>query len=92
MFSRFPSFVFVGLVPHEKLIELYSECLCVISPLISGSGVKVKNLEAIQLGVELILTEFSNIGVPVSDNKYVTPNKPVEFVDAMVNFYDALLV
>lgn len=92
LFSRFPSFVFVGLVPHEKLIELYSECLCVISPLISGSGVKVKNLEAIQLGVELILTEFSNIGVPVSDNKYVTPNKPVEFVDAMVNFYDALLV
>ena len=61
--SKFPGIDMAGFVTEEKLMNLYSHCLCVISPILKGSGIKIKNIEAMQLGVPIVMTEFSSRGI-----------------------------
>ena len=42
------------------------------------------------LGVDLLLTEFSNIGIPDSNKKVVAPNDAETFVGYMGCFYERL--
>jgi hypothetical protein len=52
-----------GEIPYEQLNELYRSCVCVVSPIISGTGIKVKNLEAVTKGIPLVTTHLSSRGI-----------------------------
>lgn len=53
----------MGEVPYSQLDALYATCVCLVSPIISGTGIKVKNLEAVAKGVPLVTTRISARGV-----------------------------
>jgi glycosyltransferase involved in cell wall biosynthesis len=53
----------VGEVSREELDRLFSSCVCVISPIISGTGIKIKILEATQRGVPVVATAASAKGI-----------------------------
>lgn len=84
-FKGYKKIKFLGLLSKDDLYDLYSKCISVISPVLTGSGIKIKNLETIKLGVPIITTKFADIGIPDSDFKIVVDNNPNIFVDAMVN-------
>ncbi len=52
-----------GEIPYEQLNELYRSCVCLVSPIISGTGIKVKNLEAVTKGIPLVTTHLSARGI-----------------------------
>lgn len=86
-FSRYDFIKFTGLIDSDRLICLYSKCICAISPINRGGGVKVKNIEAIQLGVDIVLTKFSDIGIPESKYKHVAEEGSSCFVNKMNEIY-----
>ncbi|MTH47356.1 glycosyltransferase [Intestinirhabdus alba] len=91
-FSIYKNISLVGRVPENELHELYSTCIACISPIITGGGIKIKNIEAIKLGIPLIATEFSCIGIDTSaENVIVTENDSCSFYEAMLEYYYELL-
>lgn len=87
-FSKYDNLEIMGRVSEEKLVELYSECLACISPIITGGGVKIKNIEAMQLGVPLIATQFSCIGLNTKNKDvYISEDNSSSFYAAMTNYY-----
>jgi mannosyltransferase len=70
-FLKYKCIRFSGFVSNEELIKYYGSCICVISPIISGGGVKVKNIEAISLLIPILMTEFSAIGIDSKNNALV---------------------
>lgn len=59
--------LFTGNISQNDLDSLYEKCLFVISPILSGSGIKVKNIEAIKNGIPIVMTHFSSIGVRLNN-------------------------
>lgn len=83
-FFKYKSVQFSGLLSSEDLMELYESCLLVISPIFSGGGVKIKNIETISYGVPLVATKFSCVGINVdSDLVYVTNNSIDDFCNVL---------
>lgn len=73
--------IFTGNISYETLINLYSECLCVISPILSGSGIKVKNFEAIKYNIPTVMTQFSAIGINFdSELSYMSMNNEEDYL------------
>ncbi|MBW9461112.1 glycosyltransferase [Kluyvera sp. EC_51] len=88
MFSGYKNINLVGRVNDNELNELFATCLASISPILTGGGIKIKNLEALKLGVPLIATDFSCIGIDVkSESVILTENDPASFYKAMVDYY-----
>lgn len=87
--SRYKKVKFTGYISEEELCYLYSNCIAAISPILTGSGVKVKNLEVLKLGVPLVATKFSMIGIKInsSDTVCVTENRPSDFVKCLLSRY-----
>jgi len=56
---------FLGFV--DVLSLFYSSVDCVVSPVLVGSGINVKTVEAIQNGVPLISTRIGSKGIPTTD-------------------------
>lgn len=81
---------FIGFVSKEELNNLYEHTVSVISPIISGGGIKIKNIETIQKGIPIIMTKFSAIGIENLDGKKIIVNDSnTEFCEKMVEvFYD----
>lgn len=81
---------FIGFVSKEELNSLYEHTVSVISPIISGGGIKIKNIETIQKGIPIIMTKFSAIGIENLDGKKIIVNDSNrEFCEKMVEvFYD----
>lgn len=69
--------IFTGYIEDDELNSFYSKCLCVISPILSGSGIKVKNIEAITRGIATVMTKFSAIGIigSISKSKHIYISK-----------------
>lgn len=55
--------VWMDEIPYEQLDALYASCVCLVSPIISGTGIKVKNLEAVAKGIPLVTTPLAARGV-----------------------------
>jgi len=84
IFRRYRKIEVLGFVSENELMELYSKCIAVVSPIISGSGIKMKNLEAIAYKIPLIMTKFSAVGVQTeSCNTWVSDNNQVDFISKM---------
>jgi len=69
LFSRYDKIRFTGFLSKDELMKLYEECICVVSPIISGGGIKVKNVESISLGIPIVMTKFSSIGIQFDEFK-----------------------
>lgn len=83
-FFKYKSVQFSGLLSFEDLMDLYASCVLVISPILSGGGVKIKNIETISYGVPLVATKFSCVGINVeSDLVYVTNNSIDDFCNVL---------
>jgi polysaccharide biosynthesis protein PslH len=77
---------FVGEVPD--LIPYYRAARCVIAPMISGSGISIKTIEALALGKPFVGTSKAFRGMPMERLKTVgiqAYNKANEFADAIVH-------
>ena len=54
-------------------------------PLFSGSGIRIKILEAMSLGIPVISTSKGAHGIPYKNNKNILiANTPTEFKDAII--------
>lgn len=62
-FQKYEWINFVGEVTLPELERLFATCTCVVSPIISGTGIKIKILEATQRGIPVIATLTSSRGV-----------------------------
>ncbi|WP_261369284.1 glycosyltransferase family 4 protein [Yersinia mollaretii] len=83
-FDHYSCVKLVGYVSDIKLRELQCSCIAVISPIITGGGVKIKNIEAIKLNIPLIATRFSCEGIDTqTGNIHVTDNEPNSFYAKM---------
>jgi glycosyltransferase involved in cell wall biosynthesis len=77
---------FVGSV--EELAPYYRAARCVFAPMVSGTGISIKTIEALALGKPFVGTSKAYRGMPMERlveaglKAYDTPN---EFADAIVN-------
>lgn len=69
LFSKYTKIKFTGFLSKDELMNLYQECICVVSPIISGGGIKVKNVESIGLGIPIVMTKFSSVGIQFDEFK-----------------------
>lgn len=88
LFSRYSKIKFTGFLSKDELMKLYQECICVVSPIISGGGIKVKNIESIGLGIPIVMTKFSSIGIQFDELKteliMVSNNDATIFCETLV--------
>ena len=72
---------FPGLLSDADMLKTLADCRCIVSPILSGSGVKIKNIEALQLGIPIVMTEFSARGIPNTKKSagFCRTNDPAEF-------------
>lgn len=76
--SEFPDVCFLGFV--EDLAEVLSNSVMIV-PIFVGSGIRMKILEAMSIGIPYVSTEVGAEGIPVTDGvDCVIANTPTEFV------------
>lgn len=69
----------------EDLESIYLGAKCVLAPIFSGAGMKVKIAEALMYGKHVIATDFALVGYDVSNNLkncFVSANTSQDFIDA----------
>lgn len=59
--------VVTGFVEDET--ALFANSLCFVSPLLTGAGIKVKNIEAISSGIPVLTNDIGIEGIPATDGK-----------------------
>lgn len=62
-FGKYTGIEFSGELPKQELEKLYASCACVVAPILTGTGVKIKILEATQMGVPVVATKFASKGI-----------------------------
>ena len=76
----------VGFVESE--VPFFANSFCFVSPLQSGAGIKIKNLEAFSSGIPVVSNKIGVEGIPVSDNvEYFHAETPKEFARAIKLLY-----
>lgn len=58
----------------ENITDFYSQIDVAINPMIDGTGLKIKTIEAMNLGVPFISTTFGSEGLPVSSSSHLASN------------------
>lgn len=80
-----PNVEFTGYVQQETLTSLMTHCLFMISPIIIGSGVKLKLLEGLSMGMPIIASRHCHEGVPYSSNT-ISPYLVADTADDYLHF------
>jgi glycosyltransferase involved in cell wall biosynthesis len=81
--SEYPSITFIKHI--DKIQELYSRTKIAVSPLHSGTGLKIKIVEAMSYGVPVVCTFKSLIGFPNKFNNGCTiADDPTKFADSII--------
>lgn len=70
---------FTGEIDSNYLTKLYESCLCVIAPITTGTGLKIKILEATQQGVPVVTTKFASKGIQSNICMYGQNDSPESF-------------
>lgn len=58
-----------GFLPLEEVKEYFAACECMVVPLLLGSGIKVKILEAFSGGIPVLTNEIGNEGIFAVDGQ-----------------------
>ncbi|MDR3236900.1 MAG: glycosyltransferase family 4 protein [Spirochaetia bacterium] len=76
---------FTGLISNAEMAKLMSGCRCIISPILSGSGIKIKNIEALAVGIPIVMTNFSHRGIKNSGHSgFCKTDSAQEFTNAIL--------
>lgn len=76
-----------GFLPLEEVKQYFSTCECMIVPLILGSGIKVKILEALSGAVPVITNNIGNEGIFAKDREQIVLCKNSnEFIQVLDNY------
>lgn len=88
---RRPGIEVLGYV--AELEELYPRCLGVIAPILGGSGVRIKLLEAFRAGMPVVTTTAGAAGLPISSGiEALIEDEPDRFARAVLTLcHDAAL-
>lgn len=74
----------IGTVPEIQ--PWIMEATVVVSPIISGGGARIKNIETLAMGKPLVTTSLGAEGISCEKSKgFLVENDPVEFANAVVN-------
>ena len=84
-FSKYKNIKFTGFLTESALMDYFQRCICIISPILKGSGIKIKNVEALQLGIPLVMTEFSSRGVSNHKPSAALDNSPEAFYQLLAD-------
>jgi len=87
-FEKYPFVELSGELSENDLVGLQKRCLAMLSPITCGSGIKIKNLEATQKGIPVIMTPHSAKGVGVSQNAIVAASD--SYFDYAIKIADLL--
>lgn len=67
------------------LESLYARCTCMIAPILGGSGVRIKLLEALRAGLPVVTTTAGAAGLPVTNGiELLIEDEPQRFAQAIV--------
>ena len=84
--SRYPNVVIVGEV-DDSLSFIHSKAIMVV-PLLSGSGIRIKIIEAMAASKAIISTTIGAEGIRCTDGRNILlANQPSEFIDAISKVY-----
>ncbi len=68
----------------DSVIDYFENCLCLVAPLISGAGIKIKILEAMAAGVPVITNSIGIEGIPaINESDYLHCETPNEYADSI---------
>lgn len=86
---REPWFRNVGSVPYEDFAPFVAACGVAVAPIFSGSGTRLKILEAMAAGVPVVATPKAAEGLPVRDGEHLlmARNKD-EFVGCLAELFE----
>ena len=84
---------FTGFLSERRLRDLLCFCRFMISPIIIGSGTKLKLIEGLSMGIPIVASEHCFEGVPFNaDNPtpYLVASKPEEYLQHMERLTDSM--
>lgn len=77
---------FTGFLSNEEMQSILTNCLFMVIPIIKGSGIKIKLLEALSMGIPVIATKHCFEGIPYEWNveePYLVSQNKDDFIDKM---------
>jgi glycosyltransferase involved in cell wall biosynthesis len=80
---QYPNIEFLGFV--DDLPSFYQNAKMAISPLLEGTGVKIKNIEAIEYGLPIVTTSIGAQGL----ERFI--NRGLLIADTPKNFAEAII-
>lgn len=70
----------------ENITQYFEESLCMVSPLITGAGIKIKILEALSSGIPVLTNEIGIEGIPAKDGEsYFHCISPEDYIKVILN-------
>lgn len=85
-FLKYKNVEFTGFLSDEEMKNMLKNCLCMIIPIIKGSGIKIKLLEALSMGIPVIATNHCFEGIPYeigSNIPYLVAKDNKDFIDKL---------
>ena len=79
----------VGSIPHEDFAAFVAACGVAVAPIFSGSGTRLKILEAMAAGVPVVATEKAAEGLGLRDREHALfAHSPREFASAVGELFE----
>lgn len=70
----------------DSVMPYFEKCLCMVAPLLSGAGIKIKVIEAMVSGVPVLTNEIGIEGIPAIDKEdYVNCITPEQYAETIRN-------
>lgn len=85
-FLKYRNIEFTGFLSDEEMKNILKNCLCMVIPIIKGSGIKIKLLEALSMGIPVIATNHCFEGIPYeigSNIPYLVAKDNKDFIDKL---------
>lgn len=67
----------------DDVREYFNKSLCMVVPLLSGAGIKIKVLEGMSAGLPILTNEIGIEGIPASNNDFIYCNNPDEYFEGI---------
>ena len=67
----------------------FEKCFCMVVPLFTGAGIKIKTLQGMASGLPVISTSVGMEGIPARDkNDFLLADDPVKFINSVNELYN----